>query len=413
MSLMQSGNCYLYNTKMKKLLSIILLISAFIPKLSQSALTDNIGTTGGTFLKIPIGSRMVAMGEAFTAVADDPLALMGNMAGIARNRDLEISFSHVEWFGDVDYEYIAFTRSFFKGIKGMDSSMGASLNYLHLPFFQSYDDWGVAERTVRVSDYAFTVAYAQNLGPLNAGMAVRYINEVSDGAPDGALTYNFGLLLSTRLPDFNLFGMQFIARPLDFGFLMENWDLGTDIGGYNTPVLYKFGMAFKPFDQFIYSLDVHVPLDNRARLNMGCEYGYNDTIFFRFGYRFFGYEIDSYTMGIGGKFKMSGKYIKLDLSFAPASIVGNTLNFSLSMKYPGTVSDEERKLANILYYKGIYFYTRGELDQAIEIWEETLRLYPDFELAKEKIIDAKKLRELRLIEETVQEKLQNGEPSFE
>jgi hypothetical protein len=366
---------------------------------------ENTGVTAGTFLKIPIGGRMVGMGEAFTAVADDPYALMGNMAGLARNRDLEISFSHVEWFEKVSYEYIAFSKSFFKGFLGYDCSLGLALNYLHLPLFNSYGDWGEVINQVSACDYAITAGFAQNLGDLNAGITVKYINEILDTSSQGALGFNIGLLYTLHLPAFILFNQKMIGRTLDIGFLAEN--LGTSVGNSALPIAFKTGLAFKPLDNFTLAVDVQFPLDNRPRINTGLEYILHDLVAFRFGYRFLGYEVDSYTMGLGTKFNISGKIVKFDVSFAPASVVGNTLNISLSMKYPGLISDENRNLANIMYYKGIYYYTRGELDKAIDLWKESLKLFPEFEQAKNKIEEAKKMKEMQTIEDKVKQKLIN------
>jgi tetratricopeptide (TPR) repeat protein len=371
---------------------------------------DTSGLTGGTFLKIPVGGRMVGMAEAFTAVADDPYALAGNVAGISRNRDLEISFSHLEWFGDVNCEFFAVTRSFFKGIGGFDSSLGLAVQYLHVPDFLDYDDWGSPRGKVEFADYALTAGYGQKIGPFAAGLALKYVTESALGTPDGAMTFNLGLLYSFRLPTFELFKYKFIARPVDLGFLLENWGMGTEIGGYATPTLWKFGLSLRPADAFLIAADLQFTPENRIRLNTGCEYSLNNVVFFRFGYRFFGYETDSYTMGLGGRFTVAGKVIKADLSFAPASVLGNTLGLSVSMKYPGRISDEDRRSADMLYYKGIYYFTRGELDKAIEMWNETLKFDPEMAIAKQKIQEALRLKELELIEKTVEDKLKGRPP---
>ena len=369
------------------------------------------GLTGGAFLKIPVGGRMVGMAEAFTAVADDPYALAGNVAGISRNRDLEISFSHLEWFGDVNCEFLAFTKSFFKGIGGFDSTLGLALQYLHVPDFAQYNDWGESIGTARFSDYLVIAGYGQAVGPVNAGVALKYVNEASLGKGDGALTFNFGLLYSLRLPAFKLFKRDFIACPLDFGFLLENWSMGTRIGGFATPTLWKLGVAFRPVDPFLLAVDLQLTPENRLRLNTGLEYSLNNMFYFRFGYRFFGYDSDSYTMGLGARFTIAGKIIKADLSFAPASVLGNTIGLSLSMKYPGRISDEDRKTADVLYYRGIYYFTLGDLEKAVEMWRLALKFDPEMEQARVKIEQALKLKELEGIEKKVEEKMKEKPPA--
>ncbi len=389
----------------KKFPFIIVSLLFMIGGVSLLALPETAGQSGGVFLKIPIGARMVGLGEAFTAVADDPYALSGNMAGLARNRDLEISFSHVEWIEGVNYEYLAFSKSFFKGIMGLDSTLGAAVNYLHVPTFSSFDDWGAVKSSVNYSDLAFTVGYAQNLGFLNCGLAMRYLNQSSENTGENALTFNFGLLYDLNIAGFKMFGQEFIGRQLNLGFLLENWSMGTKLGGYGTSVQYKLGLAFRPYDNFLTSADFQFMMDSPFRINTGIEYSLNNMVFFRFGYRFLGYEVDTYTMGVGTKFNVGGKVVKLDVSFAPVSVIGNALNLSLSMKYPNQISDENRKLSSILYYKGIYYYTKGDLDKSIEMWQESLKLNPELEAARTKIQDAEKLKQLQNVEKKVKQKL--------
>ena len=84
---------------MKKLKLLIIIIVTIL-RFTLAYSSVDTGRTSATFLKIPIGARVIAMGESYTAIGDDPYALLGNMAGIARNSQMEISFSHLEWIGD-------------------------------------------------------------------------------------------------------------------------------------------------------------------------------------------------------------------------------------------------------------------------------------------------------------------------
>jgi len=395
---------------MKRVLFIFISVFFVLLKLFAA---DKSGTTAAPFLKIPIGSRKVAMGEAYTSIADDPYALSGNIAGICKNQDLEISFSHLEWLEDVDYEFMGFTKSFFKGFLKFPSTLGFAINYLHTPFFRSYNDWGeVISDKVLFYDIALTLGYAQQVYEgLRIGISLRYINEYLNVKSDGAMTFNLGALYSYRLPFFSFLGMKFIGKKLDMGFLIENWGMGSDIGGYSMPVLFKLGFSSDLLDNFLPSIDFQIPLDNRIRINLGGEIIFFKNMFFvRGGYRFLGYETDTYTIGIGAKFNLNKKIIKVDLAYAPSSyFVNNTFNFTLSIKYPGKISDEKRRISNMLYYKGIYYHIRGEYDKAIELWKQALKINPDFEKAKVKIKEAEELKNLQKIEEKVPEKYKKEE----
>ena len=327
---------------MKKLKLLIIIIVTIL-RFTLAYSSVDTGRTSATFLKIPIGARVIAMGESYTAIGDDPYALLGNMAGIARNSQMEISFSHLEWIGDTDYEFIGFIYPLAKGFSGYNGTIGFSLNYLHLPLFFSYNDWGEIKESVSFSDFALTLGYAQPVakfrnGIISAGSSVKYIGEIFNKYYDDAISFSMGFIYSMKIPPFTLFKKRLRNKILDIGFLIENWSMGTDIGGYSTPVIYKLGVGFAPYKSFLTSMDIHIPLDNRIRINMGCEFSLKDTVFFRLGYRFLGYEVDSLSWGMGIKFNFQSKIVKTDISYAPVSTLGNTLNFSVSLQYPGIIS---------------------------------------------------------------------------
>lgn len=392
---------------MKKIKLLVIIIVTIL-RFTIAYSTMETGRSSATFLKIPIGARIIGMGESYTAIGDEPYALFGNVAGIAKNRNLEISFSHLEWFGDTDYEFIGFIYPLSKGFSGYTGSAGFSLNYLHLPLFFSYDDWGEIKESVSFSDFAVTVGYAQPVakfrsGTINAGISIKYIGEILNRYYDDAIAFSMGFVYSLKIPPFTLFRKRLRNKILDIGFLIENWSIGTDIGGYPTPVIYKFGLGLAPYKSFLASMDIHIPLDNRVRINMGCEYSLKDTLFFRAGYRFLGYEVDSLSWGMGIKFNFQGKIVKTDISYAPVSTLGNTISFSVSLQYPGKLPTKKKKLVNILYYKGIYYYVNKKYEKAIQLWQECLKIDPDFQPAKDKIKDAYYLMELQKIEKVVPE----------
>src|SRR5580765_1256056 len=55
----------------------------------------------GEFLKIPVGARAVAMGGAFTAIADDATSPFWNPAGMVYLPYKEVFLQHAEQFGSL------------------------------------------------------------------------------------------------------------------------------------------------------------------------------------------------------------------------------------------------------------------------------------------------------------------------
>src|SRR5262245_8506075 len=84
-----------------------LIAAAPVTAHAQSSLGgQRAGTSSGTFLRIGVGARAVAMGESFVAVANDPSAIFWNPAGLASLQRNEVGLSYVQWPADVDYGHI-------------------------------------------------------------------------------------------------------------------------------------------------------------------------------------------------------------------------------------------------------------------------------------------------------------------
>ncbi|MGQ9707961.1 MAG: hypothetical protein ACUVUR_03690, partial [bacterium] len=68
-------------------------VMAFVAALIGIAAGAGFGpsATGFTFMKLGVGARPVAMGQAFTGVADDANALFYNPAGLALNSQFDAS----------------------------------------------------------------------------------------------------------------------------------------------------------------------------------------------------------------------------------------------------------------------------------------------------------------------------------
>src|SRR3954465_15002057 len=84
------------------------LLSAFCLLHPALALAGSPGTTTGELLKIPVGTRAIGMGEAYTAMADDTSALYWNPAGMSLLHQKEANFSHSALMDSVHYENLSF-----------------------------------------------------------------------------------------------------------------------------------------------------------------------------------------------------------------------------------------------------------------------------------------------------------------
>lgn len=93
------------------------------------------------FLKVPVGPRAIAMGSAFTAVADDATAPHWNPAGMIYLPYREVLFQHAEQFGSLlNHDYLSAVLPL-GGTSGKESAIGVSFVRL------ATDDIPVTPRT--------------------------------------------------------------------------------------------------------------------------------------------------------------------------------------------------------------------------------------------------------------------------
>lgn len=386
---------------MKRKIFISIITLFVITGLSYSA--DDTGTTSASFLKIGTSSRYLGRGEAFSAMVDDPTALTANVAGLGNINNMEILFSHYEWAIDIDYEHLAFVKPVFKGLYDFQGVMGFGITYLHLPSFNHYDDWGEDIGDLNANSLAFITGYGQRLYMFDVGIGLKVVKETADDVTDYAFGTDIGLIYTYKMPRRFLF-LNTFGKSIKFAMTVQNITLDDGIKGYKLPTLFRFGIGSEVFNDFEFEVDFEKPLDSRLRLNTGLEYNIRNYVNIRAGYRFLGYDVDSFTLGLGVRYPFGTKLVKVDAGYAPEGALKNTASLTFGVKFPGVSSEKDWKMANILYYKGIYYYTNGDLDKAIGLWKEVLKLNPDHVKAKEKIKDAQYLKKLKEVEDKVKHK---------
>ena len=72
--------------------------------LSLGQTVSRVGTTSAPFLKIGVGARALAMGEAYVTQAEDITALYWNPAGLGRLSKTNAVFTHYDYVADLGYE---------------------------------------------------------------------------------------------------------------------------------------------------------------------------------------------------------------------------------------------------------------------------------------------------------------------
>lgn len=273
---------------MRKFLGLVLTLAGI--SCAATAFAGDPGDSGALFLRVGMGARASAMGEAFIGVAEDASAVYWNPAAMGALLGTRAMFTHNEYFQSVRLEQIALTHETDYG------TFGLSFTGLYMDEMDRYSDIPSEAPlgTFSAYDVSFSVAYARYLLPnLAAGIAVKPIHQKIDQETATGFAFDVGLYHVSRIP-----GVKFAAVAANVGspmkFITEEYAL---------PRQLKVGASFERRipslkGAVLATFDVVYPNDGDLREHLGAEYGYDDRLYLRAGYKA-GYESQGAAFGIG------------------------------------------------------------------------------------------------------------------
>lgn len=363
----------------KSVVMLVIIIFA-IPIFSA----DNTGTASGLFLKIPVGSRAIGLGGAYTSLADDVNSIYWNPAGLGFAKRNEIMFMHNDYIQDVRYEYLAYCCPF--------------IDYGTFGFNLTYLDAGTFDRTYilnstteqfgggfSANDLAFGISYGNLIYKRMAiGGTLKYIKSKIDNYSATAFAIDLGVQYKPAS-----------IVPMKFGFSLKNF--GTKLKyqsekeklpltaklGYNMELGLIKGILLIP------SMDLGVSNSSEFQFNIGSELVFVNNYFLRAGYDSINDAGSGVTLGAGIRLNN----FTFDYAYVPFSDLGNSHNitfaygFGRSAKSDIVESEKQRKIFNnilirksdvkllndVLVLVPIYSYqVKGQLQDVKEIIETNL-----------------------------------------
>jgi len=188
-----------------------------------------VGVRAAEFLEIPVGSRGIAMGNAFTAVADDISSIWWNPAGLGFIQDREVMLTVVDYTLDLTYSYAAAAVPIADG----NIVLGGFFGYMDIPEMEittigSPDGTG---RTFNAFDFQMGGSLAYNFSDrFVGGINVKYVHQdVFSNISGNAFAIDAGGIYHT----------EFMDREIRFSFAIQN--LGTNIHMSGPNLLYEVG----------------------------------------------------------------------------------------------------------------------------------------------------------------------------
>jgi hypothetical protein len=352
---------------MKRLVTISVMFVGLGPVFAADA-----GTTAANFLKLGIGPRAIAMGNAQVGLADDVFATYWNPAGLARLESFEAGFAQNQHVESISEQYLAFAYPLPRL-----GTFGASMTYLNTGTFPGYDAAGNSIGNVGANDMAGGLSYAHSIyrdrrmgTEVSAGVTGRMIQERLDTVSARAYAMDAGIL---------------VKPGLQAGAILEGWKAGLTIRNLGTSLQYDTeafplprsldaGVSYTGNfmgEDVVITMDGRQPNDGRQTYGAGLEVTTFQSLILRIGYDSEGDLGNGLRLGAGIKFKT----IEVDYAFASAGDLGNTSYIGLTYRFRN-VPPDPKVLSEKSYQKAMKEYKNRRFPEALVDLNKALELDP-------------------------------------
>jgi hypothetical protein len=310
----------------------IVFISILIFVLSVNVYPqEKVGQAGCGFLDVATGARACGMGEAFTVLGQDALALFYNPSGIGEiDANFDLSAGGTQWIADINYLYLA--AAFNAGVWGNFGFSLISPDYgeIYGTLVDSLDPQGWVDiGLVDVSAFCAGVAYAREFtDKFTVGLQAKYVTQhlgenqfLSDevagvidtvGNDLSTVAYDFGLLFYPGFTGFKSFA---------FGMSVRNFApyVTYERVSFELPLTFTLGIGmdilelFGDYPDYSFNIgaDMSHPRDWEEQYRIGGELSFRDMFFLRVGYK-----INCYAEGLNAGVGISMTGVKIDYSYS-------------------------------------------------------------------------------------------------
>ncbi len=225
------------------------------------------GSKSLTFLNIAPNARVAAMGEGFTALADDVSAVYWNPAGLGILKNTEVGINYNLYFEDMSYINFQFAGVFDFGTIGLNVS---SFNY------GSIDNYinGNLMSSIKPSDMSVSLSYGfKMIRDLYFGITGKYISEkLTDNYKGISIAGDAGLLYCDFLGIIKNLNFAVIAMNIGSGpkFDSEKNDLPMTLkGGFAYKL--RFARSIAKLKDINFTIDLIMPSDSDSGIRYGTE----------------------------------------------------------------------------------------------------------------------------------------------
>ncbi|MBI4802077.1 MAG: PorV/PorQ family protein [Elusimicrobia bacterium] len=314
-----------------KIAAVLLFLALTLPSTLSPlpCLASGAGTTAAPFLKVAMSPRAIAMGGAFSALADDSGAVFVNPAGLAQFDKQEVGLGFTSYFQDAKMGNLSYAGNL------ADKRFGLGATFMNVGGIErrgASDALGTVPELGAFSsnDLAVSLAYAKKdafpnfLDKLDAGFGLKFIRSAIDTDSAFALAVDAGVIYHA-------------SERVNFSMALANLGSKMKFDSESDPLPFSLraGMLYKPQPRlnFVAELNQYF-VDEKFYPSAGAEYWFRDSFALRGGYKF-GY--DSANLGLevglslGFGLKVSG--LGVDYAYLPFGDLGNVHRFGFWMQF--------------------------------------------------------------------------------
>lgn len=285
----------------------------------------NIGSSRAPWLNVVASPRAAALASADTAIQGDVLAAEAvDPASLALLPGQQLAVAQNNWLVDTSLQQAAYSYNL--GVPGTLALGFCYMNYGSLDRYELINGGNQVQAAGSFSPDGMAVRLAygvQAIKWLSLGLSCEYVKEDIDTLSSTSFSGNLGLNLNL-CPDFT---MAFVGENL-FGSLHDT----------SLPVQVKAGAEYQISargnkDSIKLLADIGMPPQDGSAMSAGggLEYGYNEILWLRGGYRWQDRGADNagLSVGLGVKIYM----FSADYAYVFQGYLGNSQQFGLSSQF--------------------------------------------------------------------------------
>jgi len=385
---------------MKRKILFILFILSILGSLHVAY--GGTGLPGAGFLALPMSSRAISMGNAFTGVSDDVNCQFINPAGMAGLNHHEISVHNTFWMYDMNYNNLAFAYILPKGV------VGSSLVLFYPGKVSAYDGWGFEKSKLTMYDMAANVNYGVKIvDSIYSGIGIKYIYRRISEYSDRTVDFDAGILFKISfLKIKSIAANKELNDNVAIGLSFQN--IMGKIGKDKLPSQIRSGIRYSIMPALACSVDHVLKLYDNNEFNTGIEYIYMRQFSIRAGY-IVGDNSYLFTSGMGANFKIGYSLYKVDYSYSPLAFdySVHSLNFSIRFQTSEKIakikeSGDNTRVKNgkdsrisALFNESMDYYFEGNYDKAIIKLKKIIDIDPHYPRVNEKIREIEQLKKVK------------------